>query len=360
MKKRDKVRSGKGADKALNKPQKKIIKFTLLFKFTMLVMADIILVFTFFSAVSMLLKWAFQYTADISLGVWLLVLSIAIGSVVAYFIGKDFLSPINKLSEAMSKVAKGDFSVRLNTKSSYREIVNINTNFNLMTTELGATEVLQTDFVSNVSHEFKTPINAIEGYATLLQDSVGASQEQLEYINKILYNTKRLSSLVGNILLLSKVDNQVIQSKSVRYRLDEQIRQSIIVLEPEWEAKNIEFDVEMDSIEYTGAQELMLHVWNNLLGNAIKFDPVGGIIIIRLHRDGSKIVFRIEDNGPGISEDAQKHIFDRFYQADSSHKEEGNGLGLSLVKRILDICHGEIHVENVRPNGCRFTVELVE
>lgn len=355
-----KKRSDKGAGRASDKPQKKIIKFSLLFKFTMLVMADIILVFVVFSGISMLLKWAFQYTADISLWVWLLILSIAIGSVVAIFIGRDFLSPINKLSEAMSKVAKGDFSVRLNDKSSYREIVNINTNFNLMTTELGATEVLQTDFVSNVSHEFKTPISAIEGYATLLQDSPDASPEQLEYIEKILVNTKRLSSLVGNILLLSKVDNQVIQSKSVKYRLDEQIRQSIIVLEPEWEAKDIEFDVEMESIEYTGAQELMIHVWNNLLGNAIKFDPVGGIVIIRLYREDSRIVFTIEDNGPGVSESAIKHIFDKFYQADSSHKVEGNGLGLALVKRILDICHGEIRVENIRPNGCRFTVELSE
>ncbi len=229
-----------------------------------------------------------------------------------------------------------------------------------MTTELGATEVLQTDFVSNVSHEFKTPISAIEGYATLLQGSPEASQEQLEYIDKILFNTKRLSNLVGNILLLSKVDNQVIQSKNVKYRLDEQIRQSIISLEPDWEAKNIEFDVEMDSIEYVGARELLMHVWNNLIGNAVKFDPVGGIVMIRLFRENGGIVFTVEDNGPGISAEAQKHIFDKFYQEDSSHKEEGNGLGLALVKRILAICHGEISVENVSPNGCRFTVRLSE
>lgn len=352
--------SAKKKIKNSTKPPKKKVKFTLLFKFTMLVMADILLVFAVFWLISFLSRLAFKYSFDISLGVWFLILSTTIGSVVAYFIGKDFLSPINKLSEAMSKVAKGDFSVRLNDKSSYREIEDINSNFNLMTTELGATEVLQTDFVSNVSHEFKTPISAIEGYATLLQGSPEASQEQLEYIEKILFNTKRLSNLVGNILLLSKVDNQVIQSKNIKYRLDEQIRQSIISLEPDWEAKNIEFDVEMESIEYVGARELLMHVWNNLIGNAIKFDPVGGIVMIRLLRDNNGIIFTVEDNGPGISAEAQKHIFDKFYQADSSHKEEGNGLGLALVKRILAICQGEISVENVSPNGCRFTVRLLE
>lgn len=352
--------SAKKKIKNSTKPPKKKVKFTLLFKFTMLVMADILLVFAVFWLISFLSRLAFKYSFDISLGVWFLILSTTIGSVVAYFIGKDFLSPINKLSEAMSKVAKGDFSVRLNDKSSYREIEDINSNFNLMTTELGATEVLQTDFVSNVSHEFKTPISAIEGYATLLQGSPEASQEQLEYIEKILFNTKRLSNLVGNILLLSKVDNQVIQSKNIKYRLDEQIRQSIISLGPDWEAKNIEFDVDMESIEYVGAREFLMHVWNNLIGNAIKFDPVGGIVMIRLLRDKDGIVFTVEDNGPGISAEAQKHIFDKFYQADSSHKEEGNGLGLALVKRILAICQGEISVENVSPNGCRFTVRLLE
>ena len=360
MKKSSASARAKPSVKNSAKPPKKKMKFTLLFKFTMLVMADILLVFAVFWLVSFLSRLAFKYTVDISLGVWFLILSTTIGSVVAYFIGKDFLSPINKLSEAMSKVAKGDFSIRLNDKSSYREIEDINSNFNLMTTELGATEVLQTDFVSNVSHEFKTPISAIEGYATLLQDSPEASQEQLEYIEKILFNAKRLSNLVGNILLLSKVDNQVIQSKNVKYRLDEQIRQSIIMLEPDWETKNIEFDVEMESIEYVGARELLMHVWNNLIGNAIKFDPVGGIIMIRLFRNKDGIVFTVEDNGPGISAEAQKHIFDKFYQEDSSHKEEGNGLGLALVKRILAICQGEISVENISPNGCRFTVKLSE
>ena len=178
------------------------------------------------------------------------------------------------------------------------------------------------------------------------------------YVEKILFNTRRLSELVGNILLLSKVDNQTFPSKNARYRLDEQIRKTIVLLEPNWSAKEIDFDVDLAEVEYTGNESLMLHVWSNLIGNAIKFDPYGGMIRMRLASADGQIIYTIEDNGPGIDEEAQKHIFDKFYQSDSSHKEEGNGLGLALVKRILDNCGGNIVVENLPIAGCRFTVTL--
>lgn len=333
-------------------------KISMQVKFTLMVMLDIIAVFAVSWGVSMLLSWLIEYELDIPLPVWLLLLSVTIGSGITYFIGKDFMTPIKRLSSAMNRVAKGDFEVRLDEKSSYREIEEINSNFNLMAKELGATEVLQTDFVSNVSHEFKTPISAIEGYATLLQGDPNTSGDQQEYIDKILFNTKRLSNLVGNVLLLSKVDNQVIQSKQVKFRLDEQIRQSIILLEPKWSDKNIDFDVDMESTEYYGPEALLMHVWNNLIGNAIKFDPQDGKIAIRLTTDHNEVVFVIEDNGPGISDDAKKHIFDKFYQADSSHKEEGNGLGLALVQRILGLCGGRIDVSSTSGVGTRFTVTL--
>ena len=247
--------------------------------------------------------------------------------------------------------------MRLNTKSSSQEIQEIYSGFNMMVQELSATEILQTDFVSNVSHEFKTPINAIEGYATLLQDCDNLTEEQKEYVNKIYLNTKRLSNLVGNILLLSKVENQTISNKNTKFRLDEQIRQAIVLLESEWEKKDIEFDADMQRLEYTGNEALLFHVWSNLIGNAIKFNPEGGAIRIKLYKEEQNIVFTIEDNGPGISEDFKKHIFDKFYQIDSSHKQEGNGLGLALVKKILDVCQGSVIVENLEI-GCRFTVRL--
>ncbi len=281
-----------------------------------------------------------------------------VGILVTSQLSKFFFNPIKKLRGAMDKVADGDFSVRLEEKSSSKEIMEIYTGFNLMAHELSSTEILQTDFVSNVSHEFKTPINAIEGYSTLLQDADNLDEDQREYIDKILFNTQRLSSLVGSILLLSKLENQQIPSHQVEYRLDEQIRQSIVALEPAWEKKDIEFDVELDRVSYLGNEPMMRHVWDNLISNAIKFSPSGSTVKIHLAKKLKKLIFTVEDQGPGLSEEAQKHIFDKFYQADASHKQEGNGLGLALVKRILTIEKGQITAENCRSGGCRFTVTL--
>ena len=177
-------------------------------------------------------------------------------------------------------------------------------------------------------------------------------------MEKIAFNTRRLSSLVGSILLLSKLENRQIPTGRSRYRLDEQIRQSIVALEPAWEPKEIEFDVEMERMEYLGSEPMMRHVWDNLISNAIKFNPHGGLVRIRLEKRGRQIRFTIDDCGPGIGEEARKRIFDKFYQADNSHKAEGNGLGLALVKRILVFENGEINVENIPGGGCRFAVTL--
>ena len=273
-------------------------------------------------------------------------------------LSKYFFNPIKKLRGAMDKVADGEFSVRLEEKSTSKEIMEIYTGFNLMTHELNSIEILQTDFVSNVSHEFKTPINAIEGYATLLQGSGTLSQSDREYVDKIMLNTQRLSSLVGSILLLSKLENQQIPTNQTEYRLDEQIRQSVVALESDWVQKDIELDAELDRIFYLGNELMMRHVWDNLISNAIKFSPQGGVVKLRLTQKLRKLIITVEDQGPGLSEEAQKHIFDKFYQADTSHKQEGNGLGLALVKRILTIENGQITAENIPEGGCRFTVTL--
>lgn len=296
-----------------------------------------------------------SYLPDV---IWFVVISTGIGWLIHYFFSMKFIHPVMRLNRAMKAVAEGDYSIRLEQKRELKEIQEIYSNFNLMAQELGTTEILQTDFVSNVSHEFKTPINAIEGYATLLQGQEELSMAEKEaYVEKILINTHRLSKLVGNMLLLTKLDNQAIQSKQTKFRLDEQIRQSIVILEPAWEIKNIEFDVEMEDIEFVGNESLLHHVWDNLIGNAIKFSPIDGCIKIRMHKNEEAIVFSVEDEGPGIQEKDQKHIFNRFYQSDSSHKEEGNGLGLALVKQIVGLHEGEISVSNLS-KGCRFTVKL--
>lgn len=282
---------------------------------------------------------------------------ILIGAVVTSMINKLFFAPIKKLYQAMEQVADGNYQVRLDDKSSLEEIMEIYSGFNMMAHELSATEILQSDFVSNVSHEVKTPVTAIEGYSMLLQGSGELTPEQAEYVEKIIFNTQRLSSLVGSVLLLSKLENQQIPTGKTRYRLDEQIRQSIVALEPAWEKKEIEFDVELEHGVYQGNEAMMHHVWDNLIGNAIKFSPSGGTVRIVLTKEEKGYRFVIEDQGPGISEDRKNRIFDKFYQGDNSHKAEGNGLGLALVKRILTMEGGEISVENLDP-GCRFTVLL--
>ena len=296
--------------------------------------------------------------STLTLVIALLVISLLIGIFVTSLLSAQFFSPIRKLGRAMEQVADGDFSVRLEDQSSSQEIMEVYSGFNLMAHELSAMEILQTDFVSNVSHEFKTPINAIEGYAMLLEGCDDLTAEQREYVEKIAFNTNRLSSLVGSILLLSKLENRQISTGQSRYRLDEQIRQSIVAREPAWAAKDIEFDVDLERVEYTGSEAMMRHVWDNLVSNAVKFNPHGGLVRIQLEKKGRQIRFVIDDCGPGIEEEVRKRIFDKFYQADSSHKDEGNGLGLALVKRILAFENGEITVENIPGGGCRFAVLL--
>ena len=288
---------------------------------------------------------------------WVLVFSIILSCVLGGFLSALFFTPIARLSRAMRQVQGGDFSIRMENPTYIREVRDLYENFNLMTRELEATEIIQSDFVSNVSHEFKTPINAIEGYAMLLQDGQ-RSEEQALYVKKILLNTRRLSELVGNVLLLSKVDHQAIDSNTSRFRLDEQIRSALLLLESKWTERETEFDVELESIEFTGNESMLLHVWSNLIDNAIKYGLRGGLITLRLREEAGQAVFTIEDCGPGIPESHQPHIFDKFYQVESSRTTEGNGLGLALTKRVLDVCGGTIAVENLPTAGCRFTVKL--
>jgi len=321
---------------------------------TLLMIAEIAVI----SGISWLVTWLLRYfevSVIIPDMVWYLVIGVVLAGAATSFIGMWIFEPITRLGEAMQQVAGGNFDVRLDTNHAFPEIRQIYTNFNLMARELGATEILQTDFVSNVSHEFKTPINAIEGYATLLQEEDEAGQKLCT--EKILLNTRRLSRLVGNILLLSKVDNQAIRARETTFRLDEQIRQSIVLLESAWEKKDIEFDVQLQRIEYLGCESMLIHVWDNLLANAIKFSPQGGFIGIVLSHREDKVVVTVEDRGPGIPEEALAHIFDRFYQSETSHQEEGSGLGLALVKQIVTASGGTVHAENL-PQGCRFTVTL--
>ncbi len=304
------------------------------------------------------LSFVFGIPIDLSVSTLILIFTSVAACIVTLFINQRVLKPVRELSKAMNKVASGDFKVRLEATSKIEDIKDIYDHFNTMTAALDKTEMLQSDFVSNVSHEFKTPINAIEGYAMLLQDTTQSTDEQLECVDNILMNTNRLSDLIGNILLLSRLDNQVFPESKTQFRLDEQLRQSILLLEKQWEPKEIEFDVELEEISYRSNEGMLLQVWNNLIGNAVKFSSNGGLIRILLRQEGDWILCSVADDGPGISEDEMPHIFDKFYQSDSSHKQEGNGLGLALVKRIVEACNGQVSVNNLEPSGCCFTVRL--
>ena len=332
-------------------------KLNIHFLFIIVTFAEILGTLLLSSLLAGISRYLFDRVIEVPTLIWLIFFSVTIGLPASVVINIVLLQPVVKLGRAMQRVADGDFSIQLQTGSRIREIRAIYDSFNLMTRELQATETLQTDFVSNVSHEFKTPITAIEGYATLLQGT-DDNPQQAEYIQRILMNTQRLSTLGGNILLLSKISSQAIPVTNTTYRLDEQIRQAIVLLEPAWSERETEFDADMDELTWTGPEALMHHVWSNLIANAVKFGPKGGLVRMTLHQSGNHYVFTVFDNGPGIPENEQQHIFNKFYQLDSSHKQEGNGLGLALCRQILEVCGGEVDVHNCEVGGCMFTVTL--
>lgn len=326
--------------------------------FGVIILIDIVVTLVLAISCIAVVNFVFDLSIEFPLITWLFIFAVGVGAAVTIVLSMFIIKPVRKLQIAMGEVSNGNFNVRLPSQNlRIGDLVDLYERFNQMTKELQATEILQTDFVSNVSHEIKTPINAIEGYATLLQGD-DLNPDQKEYVSRILFNTKRLSELVGNILLLSKVENQSISFRKTNYWLDEQVRQVILFLEPKWIEKDIEFDVEMDSIMYYGDESILFHVWSNLIGNAIKFGPREGTITIRMTQKNDKIEFFVKDEGPGIADKNKKHIFDKFYQEDSSHKQEGNGLGLCLVKQILNLVDGTIFVESKEGHGCKFIVQL--
>ncbi|SCG83814.1 sensor histidine kinase [Proteiniborus sp. DW1] len=280
-----------------------------------------------------------------------------IGTFLIILLARIVVKPVLKLNEAVQEVAKGNFDVQVEN-SSDDEVGQLTQNFNKMTKELKNIEYLRKDFITNVSHEFKTPIASIQGFAKLLKSENITKEEIQEYSSIIVEETQRLSNLTTNILKLSKLENQEIVEKKTRFSLDEQIRKSILVLEHEWSKKNIEFDIELDKVDYLGDEELLQQVWLNILANAIKFSNINGKVDVSLKKGASSIIVKITDYGIGMSKETQKRIFEKFYQGERSRSHEGSGLGLALVKRILDLYDSSISVESEPNKGSSFTVEL--
>ena len=264
--------------------------------------------------------------------------------------------PVQVLTRAHEKVQEGDFTVRL-PDNQPGEMGELMRSFNDMTEALGSTAYLQKDFISSISHEFKTPIASIRGFAKLLQMPGLTEEQRAEYISLIAQESDRLSRLSETLLRLSALEQQTALASLTSFSLDEQLRQTILRLEPAWSQKNIGWQLDLQEVTVTSDQELLNQVWVNILQNAIKFSPAESDIEVRVFREGNAIV-EIQDHGCGMSEEAQKCIFDKFYQADKSRKQEGVGLGLSLVKRIVDMMGGTITVRSAVGEGSTFRVEL--
>jgi len=286
-----------------------------------------------------------------------LILCVALGGSLLYFAIRRISDPIIRISNAANEVAKGDFSIKLDYKSN-DEIGVLAQNFNVMTTELGNMEYLRKDFICSVSHELKTPIASIQGFAEMLQDKDLSEENFRTYTTIIIDETKRLSHLSSNMLRLSKLDHQFIPESSKPFSLDEQIRRALVLLEDKWSKKNLELDIDLDEIIYAGDEALIQQIWLNLIENAIKFSAESGTIFIRAKKISDKVVVEIKDQGLGISKFDQGRIFEKFFQADQSHSREGSGLGLAIVKKIVEIYAGEIKFTSEIGQGTTFEIKL--
>ena len=270
--------------------------------------------------------------------------------------------PVERITEATKKVMQGDFSARIPsshhslTEARFDEIID---GFNKMAEELGSVETLRTDFIANVSHEMKTPLAVMQNYGTLLQAPGLSEEKRIEYAKGVTDGARRLADMMGNILKLNRLENQQIYPQAAEFDLGEQICECLLQYENVWEQADIEIDTDIaENVIVNADAEMLSHVWNNLFSNAFKFTPTGGKVTVTLTADGENAVVAVKDTGCGMSPEVGVHIFEKFYQGDTSHSVQGNGLGLALVKRVMDIMQGEISVESVVGKGSVFTVKI--
>jgi len=288
----------------------------------------------------------------------MLVGSVIIGTILSAFFATRFLRPIRRLSRALDDVSKGDFSVRVPVSHAPAELAMLQRSFNHMAEDLSGIEMFRRDFIDSFSHEFKTPIVSIRGFARQLARDSLTEEQRREYIDIIVRESERLSRLSNNVLLLSRLENQQIITNKTDFYLDEQIRDCILLLEKQWSEKELELDLELHEIAYRSNEELLSQVWLNLLGNAIKFSDPGESVHVSCRATPAGIVVQVRDHGPGMDAETMSHVFERFYQGDTSHAAEGNGIGLSIVQRICELCGGRVTVESEVGEGTCFTVTL--
>lgn len=272
-------------------------------------------------------------------------------------ISRKIVNPIKKITDATKKVASGDFTIELETKRN-DEIGELTHNFNKMVKELNSIECLQKDFINNVSHEIKTPISSIQGFAKLLEADDLSKEERKEYAEIIKEESDRLLYLSTNILKLAKLENQERIMNKTKFNIAEQIRRTISVLEPKWKEKNIKFNVSLKEQEFWGEKDLMYQVWMNIIENSIKFSKQDGQIDVKMKTNQDSVIVEIKDYGIGMEEEEAKKIFDRFYQVDKSHTKPGAGLGMTIAKRIVELSDGKIEVKSKLNESTTFIVTL--
>ena len=267
------------------------------------------------------------------------------------------------LLDGVQKIANGNFSVRIQKKHSMLSTCNefdvLIEDFNRMAEELSGIETLRTDFIANVSHELKTPLATIQNYATVMQTPNLSEERRIEYSSVVMKETKKLSELITNILKLNKLENQQIYPNTKEYDLGEQLCECLLNFETEWESKKINIENKItDNVKITADYDLLNLVWNNLFSNALKFTDVGGKVEVKLYVNADSAIVSVSDTGCGMTKETMNHIFEKFYQGDTSHKTKGNGLGLALAKRVVEICKGNITVDSELQKGTTFTVTL--
>nr|WP_242841372.1 HAMP domain-containing sensor histidine kinase [Lachnoclostridium phytofermentans] len=285
------------------------------------------------------------------------VVSVIIGTIISIIFSRIPLSPIREIISAADRLAEGDFSVRVKLKGP-QEFQKLNTSFNHMAEELESIEILRSDFINNFSHEFKTPIVSMRGFAKMLKYNDLTKEETDEYLDIIISESDRLAELATNVLNLSKIENQTIVTDKTRFNVSEQIRRVVVLLEKRWMEKNLEIAFDCEEIFLYGNEELLKQVWINLIDNAIKFSALNSIIDIQIIQNQEYVVITISDQGTGMSDDTKNRIFDKFYQGDTSHATKGNGLGLTIAKKIVELHDGKIQIIKSDQSGTSFEVNL--
>ncbi len=340
---------------------KKFIFKIILMIFNVMLASSIILgiVMIIFSKIGLLViggRFGFLGTV-----VSMLVSSIILGTIIGALFGYRTIKPFKDLSNGMKQIAQGDFKVSVEIPVDMDDESEVNVliqNFNIMASKLGEIETLRSDFISNVSHEFKTPLATIQGYVTLLEDEKLSKEERKKYIDIIFDATTKLTNLTSNILKISKLENQEVEINKIEYNISEQLREVIILLEASWEQKQIEFDVDIPDFNIISDEELLQQVWMNIISNAIKFSNENSIIKIELKSTHKDVTISIIDQGIGMDQETKEHMFDKFYQGDKSHSKSGNGLGLALVHKIVLLCGGNIDVDSKLGKGTTINVTL--